>query len=319
MFPQPVDGVLEGNYDQNPDWPQYVNIELARWMILELGDPETGPAITNLTKIPGSIPGLTDDMIGDRAQLSHFHRSDVFRMAIGEHEDQVNHAGNHVGANGFFVMRASKRYNESLGLGDVRFMDIYADRRGIPATMVRDASHPAYDPESLNMIGQLFTVPPQFHQTDETVVTGVATSFAEIPGGGRMFSSMSDHTGWTSLSDGSSVAVAAIGDPTAGPVVILTQTPAGVVEPSATWGADIYRLVVGGSVTVGDTKLGQRQFRAIEAGLDEGELVHGPDGSEQILVVADRRHWRPVSGGSDSRQDEIAAVVDKALGALVSA
>jgi hypothetical protein len=283
-----------------------------------MGDPGIGPVVTALTKVPGSVPGLTDDLIEDRSQLSHFHRSDVFRMAIGDEPDQINHAGKHLGPNDFFVMRASKRYNESLGRGNVRFLDIYADRRGLPATMVRDAIHPAYEEDLEAVVGALFCTPPHFHRTDETVATGIATSFADIPAGGRLHSTIADQEGWTSLSDGSVLAVAAIGDPKSGPLVILSRTAPGVHEPEASWDTDVYRLVIGGSCTVGGITLRQRQFRAVEAGVAEGEVVHGPDGSTQVLVIADRRQWRPKFGGDSQRYDEVAAVIGKTLYAIAT-
>lgn len=317
MFPQPNDGALVCDLDHNDEWPQYVNIELARWMVLEMGDPQAGPAITMLTKRPGSIPGLTDDLIEDKSQLAHFHRSDVFRIAIGEDSHQVNHAGVFLNPGDFFVMRASKRYTETLGLGNVRFVDLYADRRGIPATMADNKKHPAYDEKGMHeIVGQLFSSPPPFHTSDEQAVTGVATSFAPIPSGGRLHASMTNHDAWHTLADGSAVAVATVGDPVSGPLVIVSYTAPGTVEPCATWQADVFRLVVGGSCSVGGVPLRARQFRAVEAGRPEGDAVHGSDGSAQVLIVADRRSWPPRLDSSSARLHEISAVVDTALAAV---
>lgn len=129
---------------------------------------------------------------------------------------------------------------------------------------------------------------------------------------------MADQSGWVSLSDGSTVAVVAIGDPATGPLVILTRNAPGVVEPSATWSTDTYRVIVDGSCAVDASTLRRCQFRALEASVAEGELVHGPEVSAQVLVVADRRYWRPESDGASARENEIAVVVGKALSAIAA-
>jgi hypothetical protein len=95
------------------------------------------------------------------------------------------------------------------------------------------------------------------------------------------------------LSDGSLVAAVFLGDAT-GPAVILSKNAPNAVEnPAGRPATDMLRLIVKGSCTIGERTYEAGSFVATEAGALVDTVVHGPEGSAQLLVVSDRRSWTP--------------------------
>jgi hypothetical protein len=143
------------------------------------------------------------------------------------------------------------------------------------------------------------------HESDDDATTALAATFAEIPSPARLFGSIHDDADWAELSDGSRVAAVFLDNAVSGPMVLLTNNAPGVVEaPAGSYGDDRMRLIMKGSCTIGDREFHAQDFRATEAGIVEGPVVHGPEGSSQVVVYADRRHWLPILDGGTSATEE---------------
>ena len=61
------------------------------------------------------------------------------------------------------------------------------------------------------------------------------------------------------------------------------------------YATDMFRLVVEGSCRVGERTYRSHEFVTTAADVDQGPVVHGPEGSTQVVILADRRHWRPLT------------------------
>jgi hypothetical protein len=86
-----------------------------------------------------------------------------------------------------------------------------------------------------------------------------------------------------------------------GPVVLLQRTPPGVTAtPAVTFGSDVFRCVIRGSYQrAGHTmQMGDTLTRA--EGRLWDEVVAGPDGLDEVIIVGDRRGALPEATGADA-------------------
>jgi hypothetical protein len=205
-------------------------------------------------------------------------------------------------------MGANEVYIERAGADGMMMIIVFGDRRGVPhgydvGADPTDLMTKEWPERAERHFGADHFFP--VHQRDEDALIGLATTFAPIRARRpRLQGSIYDDSHWTRLSDGSRIAAMLMSDREGGPMVHLSNnTPDAVEAPAGTCDTDVFRLVVRGSVTVGDRTYGAHQFRATEAGVVEGPVKHGPLGSTQLLVFADRRGWLPRVENGTARHD----------------
>jgi hypothetical protein len=249
--------------------------------------------------------------------LAHAHRSDSFRIEVDHRPEAFFKMGpKHIHYGGYYLLPANTIYTDPPGPEGVTQALFFADRRGLPAITKQSKSlsnDGLIDPLA-RAFGSWGDELRSVHTTDGDAVSCLAsTCMASIPP--RGFSgSVFEQTGWTTLTDGSSIAAFAMDDPESGPLVLLSRNSPGVVEaPAGTYETDMLRMMVNGSCSVGDRTYGAFAFCATEAGVPQGAVVHGREGSTQLAFFADRRGWRPVgdpaTGTQGRRLEEISEVL----------
>ena len=252
---------------------------------LLMGGPEDGPVLLLTSSAPG-IGGLVP---------SHYHRTDTFRMTLGSEKEQTKDAVDWLGEGDFLVLGANAVYTHTLGTGGSRDLVFEADRRGSPSLETkRDPDEIIDELEAAQ--AERFAHTWRCHRRDEDAVSGVAATFATPVGKRqRILGSMSKDQDWDVLSDGSHVGAIFLADRESGPVVLLSHNAPGAIEApeAATYGSDRFRLILRGSCSVAGKRYTTGQFRVSQAGTVDGPVVHGPEGSSQLLVLADRRTWLP--------------------------
>jgi hypothetical protein len=271
---------LDGGFSESAKWP--VTNREGKIVTFAMGDRATGPVV-HLAAYPEGAPVY-------RSQ-AHSHRSDSFRMAVGPGAEQFKDGAKWLGHGDFLLMGANDRYVETMGADGVHMFLLTADRRGWPHGYQQNlennelmAAWPAMA-EKFFEKEELWPV----YESDDQAIHGLRASFAPVPKERRVWGSFTNRDGWHVMSDGSEVAVMFLGDSDRGPAVILSHNRPNTVEIGHhRLAADTFRLVLDGSVQVGETRYGPGQFRQSSASQDRGPVVHGPDGSSQVLVLADR-------------------------------
>lgn len=312
---QKLHDVIEGNMYFPQRWCPLSRDGDYRELPFLLGDPDSGP----MARFLSFPPGRESVRVNGKA-YSHHHRTDTFRMALGPQPAQTRILGQWLDHGDFVLRGANDEYVEKSGGRGACLLLVSADRRGY---------HPVYRPqdreEAEGTLDESTSVvfgdqPPPFHQRDEDAILGPEASFAALPVQQPvLFGSMSDDREWLALEDGSRVGAVFMADPVGGPLVLLSNNTAGAREaPAGRATCDQVRLILAGSCHVGDRLYSQGDFRFTRAGSETGEVVHGPAGSRQVLIFADRRHWLPqlASGAAtetSTRLAEIAAMLEPYL------
>jgi hypothetical protein len=332
-----VDGVVEGHLDDRDT--KWERIFLDRKVLaMYLGDPTSGPSLVIVDIPPKSVSGdqsplhqvkaQTRHLLPDfvrrplRSVLSlrggHFHRSDTFRMVLGknsEHSFSFGRQWHRVGD--YRLQSANVRYREWHGDGGCLELIIDSDRRGHPPidSKIRASSDPEVIRDSLFGAGSYVSNLQEVHTRNEDAVSGLGSTFLRGPSRAGFSGSFRKHR-WATLSDGSRIAGIVMGDRLTGPMLVLSHNKPGVAEaPAGAHSTEVLRFVLEGTCTIGDRSYGPGAWRMTDAGVVEGPVVHGPEGSTQLVLFADRRGWIPdaaVEGSareSDARFAEIAAVL----------
>jgi hypothetical protein len=152
------------------------------------------------------------------------------------------------------------------------------------------------------------------HTANEQAVAGIAITTHDLGRDSLARGSIYDRSAWSPLSDDSLVAAVFLGD-AAGPAIILSKNAPNAVENTAgRSGTDMLRLIVKGNCTIGGRTYEAGSFVATEAGALVDTVVHGPEGSAQLLVVSNRRSWRPTNQGGVSVSYERIREVEQVLG-----
>jgi hypothetical protein len=274
---------IDGGFPESADWRVVLYPGVGgNAKAFALGDPTTGPSILLVT-YPEGAPL--------RHSPAHSHRTDTFRVAVGPGAQQFKHGARWLGHGDFVLAGANDRYVETLGTEGLGMFTLKADRRGWPHGYEQDVENDkllAAWPATFEKFFEAKDFWP-LHQNDDQALHGIKVSFAHDPTQRRVWGSFSNREGWHVLSDGTEVAVMLLGDTEHGTAVIVSHNPPNAVEIGHHHlGSDTYRLVLDGSVTVGETSFGPGQYRQSSAGSDEEAVVHGPEGSNQVLVLADR-------------------------------
>lgn len=293
LEPLRYDTRIEGRVDSFDGWSRTtIDVDGSpaelRQLRLLLGDETTGPVILigSYTPIPSKFWGGLPD------GLAHLHRSDSFRMEVDDRPESFFKMGPqriHFGE--YYVLPANTIYTDPPGPNGSTAVLFFADRRGAPAVNKRTRSCGADTLRQRSSFGEAL---PIVHTSNDDAVSHLATTFlGSIPP--RGFSgSLFDDSRWTQVSDGSRIAALFMGDPVSGPMVLLSQNSAAATEsPAGSYATETFRMILRGSCTVGDRTYEPFEFSATEAGAPHGTVVHGSEGSTQLLFFADRRGWRP--------------------------
>ena len=112
-------------------------------------------------------------------------------------------------------------------------------------------------------------------------------------------------------------AAGAMGDPDTGPIVLLTRVDGGgPAFGRFRLASDLVRLVVRGSCAIDGHAYVAGDMRAQIAGTPVGEAVAGPDGLDEVIVVADRRHLVPSATDDPEWADALTTVLADLHGRL---
>jgi len=315
-------GLIEGDFNYPQAWGYLPTIlDHFPGTAAENAPPGTDPArlFTGINFLMGGLDDGPLVLLGSSAPgpgglvPTHYHRTDTFRMTVGSEKQQMKDAGDWLGEGDFLVLGANAVYTQTLSTGGFRDLVIEADRRGSASLETkRDPDEIIEELEAGQ--AERFAHTWRCHRRDEDAISGVAATFATPMGKRqRILGSISQDQDWDVLSDGSRVGAIFLADPESGPVVVLSHNAPGAIEsPDATYGGDRFRLILKGSCSVAGKAYTKGQFRVSEAGTVDGPVVHGPEGSSQLLVLADRRTWLPDDGagiGATSRLAELDSIL----------
>jgi hypothetical protein len=297
-------GLLEGNLYCTDRWFESPAPTGGTWQHLRvfLGDPSSGPGVWFFSASPTDrpeSPGMADS-------LRHYHRSDSFRIALGAGEPEQYHLRGRWHEFGEYRLDPGNLFyaDERFGFDGYTVAILFGDRRGMfPITeSLRDVE------DYSALAGLLGGFPwgdnlSEAFLRDEQSAKGLATTTrSSVPRAG-LKGSFQDDADWTHLADGSAFSAWFMADGASGPVVLLSKNQPDVVEaPAGAYSTDMLRMVLKGSVTVGDRTYRAGEFLATEADIAQGEVRHGPEGSWQVLLLADRRGWLPTTVEDSSRE-----------------
>lgn len=288
--------VIEGNMYFPQRWCALSRDGDYRELPFLLGDPMSGP----MARFLSFPPGRESVRVNGKA-YAHHHRTDTFRMALGPQPAQTRILGQWLDHGDFVLRGANDVYVEKSGGRGACLLLVSADRRGyhpVYGAAEREEAESTLDESTSVVFGDH---PPPFHQRDEDAILGPEASFAALQVQQPvLFGSMANDQEWLTLADGSRVGAVFMADPASGPLILLSNNAPGALEaPGGRYLCDMVRLVLSGSCSVGERTYSTGDFVFTRAGVEQGAIVHGAQGSSQILIFADRRHWLPqVAHGS---------------------
>ncbi|MCM3920926.1 hypothetical protein ND748_04435 [Frankia sp. AiPs1] len=279
-----VDGVIRDIRRPVPD------DGLLSGAILRMGDPDAGPVVAM------SIEGR----IFPRKAPVHLHKSDSFRMALGE---PIRVGGTSYAHGEFRLQRADAFYgpeywSDEVGTNQLLLM---ADRRGLKpyltdAQLQRLADTALADDVSLEGVAML--------PRDADVPHAIANSFGAALRPSHFDAGFTDTTGWSTLRDGSRLAAVALGHRESGVLLLCWDRPPGAAAlPAFRLGADLVRLVVEGSCRIDDPD-------------GAGGSAQGPDGSTDEPDGRTSRSANRTSGSADRTSGVIGGPSGVELGRL---
>lgn len=296
----PVAGRIEGSYEAHDGWSAMPVDPTTLQLRIFLGDPESGPLVWlfNGAPLDAESRAIREAHLRQPGAGRHLHRTPTFRIALGEQPEQMLLNNSWYGSGEYFILDANRIYTDPTGMDGFQTLLVFADRRGM---------HPVRnDPTAQMTSGELIAHHDQrftpfgsgirsLHTSDNQAIGGIALT---MDGGQRhdfpVRGSVDDRSEWSGLSDGSRIAAVFLGDET-GPAIIMTENAPDTIEsPAARCGGDMLRVIVAGSCTIGDTINGPGSFVASETGAAIGQVRHGPEGSLQLVVLGDRRRWKPI-------------------------
>jgi len=119
---------------------------------------------------------------------------------------------------------------------------------------------------------------------------------------GHLDSSFDSAKNWVEIAPGTRAAVAILGDPEVGPVLIMLHSdPGAQVVPAHTLGSETLHIVVDGTCQVaGETKR-VSDFWAQAAG-EQPEVITGTAGSSHVLLIGNRQAVTSISTNPSTNQ-----------------
>jgi hypothetical protein len=257
-------------------------------ILIGIGDPVVGPLVGLFFDAPS-----TPEQLAGPPDLApaHSHPCDNFRVVM-KGELWVGQERYHHGE--FRLQRTGRPYGRD---GDAPHVEgnwriiFFADRRGHRVRPTNADLRAQYaSPEAMARTRDHFgavlpVVLPDSDDGVEGLVTTIDKPFSRL---GHIDSSFDEADGWEPAGDGRSMAVTLMGLHDAGPVVILQRTaPGRQATPAFRFDCDVFRCVVRGSHTGAGSEMGDMLLRA--AGRRWDEVVAGPDGLDEVIILGDRR------------------------------
>lgn len=258
-------------------------------LLIGIGDDSCGPLVGLFYDAPS-----TPELLLREPDLtpSHSHPSDSFRIVMkGElwvGQDRYHHGE-------FRLQKAGRPYGSDGDApspeGNWRIIS-FADRRGLRVRptdkqLRQQASTPQAFAAIREALGPVLT--DLLEDADDGVdgcVTTIDKKWSKV---GHIDSSATESYTWEPIGDGGQISVTLMGVHDVGPVYVLQRTPAGrVSSPAATFGSDVFRCVIQGSVRVGDVALEMGDCRVQAGGVAWDEVIATEQGALELIVVGDR-------------------------------
>ena len=251
-------------------------------------------------KIPGVSFSMGDAMDGPSAMLSitrrlyprktpvHKHKSDTFRMALGE----PIVVGRRSYAHGEFRLQAVDTYygpeywTDDVGTNQLLVM---ADRRGGRPYLTTPEMQALSDlgKSAEEELGEGF----RQHPADAEIPHEICNNFGATIHAGHWDAGFTDTSSWPTVGEGIRLGVIAMGRVLDGPVFLCWDRSAQAPElPAFTGGTDLLQLVVEGSVVATSGTLPRLGFRLHQEGTTVEGSTPGPDGAKELWLFTDRRH-----------------------------
>jgi hypothetical protein len=270
-------------------------------VLLGMGDPTAGPLVGLFYDAPS-----TPEQLAGPPDLApaHSHPCDNFRVVM-KGELWVGQERYHHGE--FRLQRTGRPYGRD---GDAPHSEgnwriiFFADRRGHRVRPTNQQLRAEYaSAEAIARTKEHFgTVLPVVLADEDDGVDGLVTTitkpFSRL---GHIDSSFDESGEWEPVGDSGRISVSLMGVHDVGPVVVLQRTPPGAVAtPAVTFGSDVFRCVIRGSYErAGETvQMGDTLTRA--EGRPWEQVVAGPDGLDEVIIVGDRRGAYPEPIGADT-------------------
>jgi hypothetical protein len=254
------------------------------------------------------------------------HGSDNFRISL----------------RGSFVMGP-----ESYGPGEFRFQDgwrmypsdnnsngpeggwefiVMADRRGFRRRGVVgwDTNSPEGQGEIAlqHYIAKMFEFDGDLVDADASVKPGPAalqTTLGRQSSSGKLNGSFANKENWTAVSDATTAVVSVLGEPTSGPVVILSETkPHEIAMAACSFDTELVRIVTAGSCSIDGRIYEAGDIRVQLPGKPSGPVSAGPDGLQEVLILGDRRYAAPTVTDGDAWPATLGHTVEELLKELAN-
>lgn len=248
---------------------------------LLFGDELKGPALLFFSVNPGvSLPDAP----------AHAHASDNFRMSL---RGVLPMGSERYGPGEFRLQRGWKAYasdNYANGPQGGWSVLLFGDRRGVRTRHV-SADAPPHDAadqllaEWLGITGDLTSSDP----ADTSGPSAISTNLGQFRGA-RVNSSFARAGDWPTVSPGVRSAGSLLGDPTSGPVLLLVDSDAAAATSRGqVFDTEVFHLVVSGTCSIDGVEHTAGDMRLVPAGCRVPEVVAGPDGLQEMVVLGDRR------------------------------
>lgn len=249
---------------------------------LVLGDDEVGPVLMFFRLDAGINPPNAP---------RHGHASDNFRISLlGE----LPMGRESYGPGQFRLQQgwapyASDNYAQGPEGGWTALM--FADQRGtrvrpVPADGPELTDANAKVAEWIGIRGDLVSTEP----ADQPGPSAMVTTLDGVRKAAHINADFEGADDWLAVGEHARAVAALMGDPEKGPFMLLaTVSPGGRALSSCACDTEVFRLVVRGSCTIGADRYEAGDMRVDVAGGRFGDVVAGPDGLDEVVVVADRR------------------------------
>jgi hypothetical protein len=290
-----VDGVIRDVRGPVPD------DGLLNGAVMRMGDEQAGPVVAMAIQ----------ERIYPRKAPVHMHKSDSFRMALGE---PIRVAGSTYAHGEFRLQSADTFYGPELWTDEVgtNQLLLMADRRGLKPYLTTAQEQQLVDAalaDDVSLEGVAM------HERDAVISQVIRNGFDAGLRAGHFDAGFTDTSAWPVLSDGSRIAVIALGDPVGGPLLLAWDRPPDAPElPAMRLASDLARLVVEGSCRVADVELSRLGFRLQQAETEHAPSAPGAAGCKELWILADRRGWPPATDERASGLlDEVTQLVDRTV------
>ena len=280
----PITGALDLSFRRPP-----LDEQSGTPMLLAMGDPVAGPLLGLFYDAPSTPEQLTGP---PDLTPAHSHSCDNFRICM-KGELWVGRERYHHGE--FRLQQSGRPYGSD---GDAPHPEgnwriiFFADRRGYAVRPTNPELRKQYAAATRDATrDRLGDLVPELLDDGDPGVVGMATNLTTpLSRVGHIDGTFADAGGWDGLGDGSRVAAALLGLHDLGPLVLLLSTPPGrVATPACTFDTDSFRLVVRGSCSWDGAEQVMGDMRVQPGGAAWQEVVAGPDGLHQVLILGDRR------------------------------